>query len=147
MNLLANSDGNPVGGLQYHIVTSPANVVTYDATPLTALSNPFVTADLAAPFGHAPVAGATVNAAADGVTTWFKAASPDYSAFAAQAIGTYQFNLSVLGAGTYVFTPAGELLTYGGGEEINTFATPGRSCWRWCLSRVCRHCWLAGDCS
>ncbi|MCX6907388.1 MAG: hypothetical protein NTY01_05035 [Verrucomicrobia bacterium] len=125
LDLRVNTDGNPVGALQYHIITSPANEVTYGATPLTAKDNPFAATDLGAPFGHAPVAGATVNSAGDGVTTWFKSANPDYTAFPEQTIGTYEFNVSSLGIGTYVFTPVGELLSYGGGEEINTFATPG----------------------
>lgn len=123
MDLRANTDGNPVGGLEYYISTLPANVVTYGTTPLTALDNPFVAADLTG-LGQAPTAGATVNSDAAAHTIWFKSSSPDYSAFSDQSIGTYQFNVSTLGAGSYVFTPVGVLLTYGVGEEINTFATP-----------------------
>ena len=124
LDLRANTDGNPVGGLQYYITTSPANALTYGTTPLTTLNNPFVAADLTG-LGQAPTAGATVNSDSAANTIWFKASSPDYSAFGAQSIGTYEFDVSSLGIGTYVFTPVGVLLTYGGGEEINTFATPG----------------------
>ena len=120
MDLRANTDGNPVGGLQYYITTSPANVVTYGTTPLTALDNPFVTDDIM----EQPSSGTTVNSAAAADTIWYKNDPPDYSAFADQSIGTYQFNVSTLGIGSYVFTPVGVLLTYGVGEEINTFATP-----------------------
>lgn len=123
MDLRANTDGNPVGGLQYYIVTSPADAVTYGTTPLTALNNPFVAADMTG-LGQAPTAGATVNSDLAANTMWFKASSPDYSAFSDQSIGTYQFNVSSLAMGSYVFTPVGVLLTYGV-EEINTFATPG----------------------
>ncbi len=124
LDVRANTDGNPVGGLQYYIVTSPADAVTYGTTPLTTLNNPFVAADLTG-LGQPPTAGATVNSDSAANTIWFKSSSPDYSAFSDQSIGTYQFNISSLGMGTYVFTPVGVLLTYGSGEEINTFATPG----------------------
>ncbi|MFZ2641542.1 MAG: PEP-CTERM sorting domain-containing protein [Verrucomicrobiia bacterium] len=123
MDLRANTDGNPVGALQYYIVTSPANAVTYGTTPLTALNNPFVAADMTG-LGQPPTAGATVNSDFAANTVWFKASEPDYSAFSDQSIGTYQFNVSSLAMGSYVFTPVGTVLAYGS-VEINTFATPG----------------------
>lgn len=125
LDLRLNTDGNPVGALSYYITTSPANVVRYGVTPLTPLDNPFVAADLTDTSAHTPVAGAIVNSGADGVTTWYKPSTPDYPAFTAQSIATYQFDISTLGAGTYVFRPVGTLLAYGAGEEINNFETPG----------------------
>jgi hypothetical protein len=124
LDLRANSGGYTVGGLQYYITTSPANVVTYGATPLTPLDNPFVVADLTG-FGQAPAVGATVNSDAAANTTWYKASSPDYTAFSERSVGTYQFNVGSLGIGAYLFTPIGVLLTYGAGEEVTTFASPG----------------------
>ncbi|MBI5397274.1 MAG: PEP-CTERM sorting domain-containing protein [Verrucomicrobia bacterium] len=121
MDLRANTDGFAVGGLQYYLVTTPGNVVTYGATPLTALNNPFVAADLTG-FGQPPTAGATVNSALAGTTIWF--AGSDYAAFPEQSIGTYQFNVSSLGGGTYVFTPGGEELSNGNGDNP-AFASPG----------------------
>ncbi|MCX6907370.1 MAG: PEP-CTERM sorting domain-containing protein [Verrucomicrobia bacterium] len=125
LDLRANTDGNPVGCLQYYITTSPANVVKYDATtPLVALDNPFVAADLTG-YGSVPAAGATVNSDSAANTTWFKASAPDYNAFADQSIGRYKFNIGSLDVGaSVVFTPVGVLLSYGGGEEISTFASP-----------------------
>ncbi|MBI5819653.1 MAG: PEP-CTERM sorting domain-containing protein [Verrucomicrobia bacterium] len=123
MDLRANTDGNPVGALEYYIVTSPADAVTYGTTPLTALNNPFVAADMTG-LGQSPTAGATVNSVWAANTVWFKAGEPDYSAFSDQSIGTYQFNVSSLAMGSYVFTPVGTVLAYGS-VEINTFATPG----------------------
>lgn len=124
LDLRANTDGNPVAGLQNYIITSPSDAVTYGTTPLTALNNPFVAADITG-FGQAPTAGATVNSDMAANTLWYKSSSPDYSAFSDQSIGTYEFNISSLAMGTYVFTPVGFALTYGTGEEINVFATPG----------------------
>ena len=125
LDLRMNSSGYDVGALQYYITTTPANAMIYGATPLTAKSNPFVTADLTNGYGHAPTAAATVNSGSNGITKWFKTDFPDYPAFPEQTIATYQFDTSALGAGTYVLTPIGQLLSYGAGEEVSTFATPG----------------------
>jgi hypothetical protein len=121
LDLRANTDGFDVGGLQYYIVTSPGNAVTYGTTPLTALNNPLVEADLTG-FGQKPTAGATVNSALAGTTIWF--ADSDYAAFPEQSIGTYQFNISSLDPGTYVFTPDGAELSNSNGDNP-AFATPG----------------------
>jgi hypothetical protein len=69
--------------LEYYIVTSPANALTYGATPLTALNNPLQQEDLAG-FGRAPTAGATVNGRLAGTTLWWNNAG-DYSAFGLQS--------------------------------------------------------------
>lgn len=122
MDLRANTDGHAVSALQFSIATAPADVVTYGTTPLTALNNPFVAADLTG-FGQAPTAGSTVNDA--NWTVWWKS-SGDYSAFPEQSIGTYQFNVSSLSAGSYVFTLNNqELLNNTPGEDITTFAAFG----------------------
>lgn len=127
MDIRANTDGYKVQGLEYYIYTTPGDVVTYGTTPVTALNTPFVAADLTG-FGHAPTAGAHVIPSS--YTLWWNA-SGDYNAFGEQSIGTYQFNVSLLGAGTYVFTP--DFSDYGapGGQLSNsngdnpTFGTPG----------------------
>lgn len=121
MDLRANTDTHPVGALQYSISTS-AGAVTYGASPLTALNNPFSSTDLTG-FGQAPSAGSAVDNS--NWTVWWKG-SGDYAAFAEQAIGTYQFNVSSLSAGTYVFAFANqELLNNSPGEDITTFAPYG----------------------
>ena len=123
MDLRANTDTHNVYALQYGIATS-AGTVTYGATPLTALDNPFVAADLTG-LGQAPGVGTTVNAA--NWTVWWHGAG-DYAAFPEQSIGTYQFNTSALGAGIYVFTLSNqELLNDNPGEDLTDldFATPG----------------------
>jgi hypothetical protein len=124
MDLRANTDGHAVSALQFSIATAPADVVTYGTTPLTALNNPFVAADLTG-LGQAPTTGSTVNNAGSNWTVWWKG-SGDYSAFPEQSIGTYQFNVSSLSAGSYVFALNNqELLNNTPGEDITTFAAFG----------------------
>jgi len=118
LDLRGNTDGNPIGGWQYYFTTTPADALTFGATPITVLNNPFTASDLQA----APTAGATVKQVG-GTTAWFTF-GPDYSAFADNALATYQFNTSTLALGTYVFTPVGEELV-NSSATITTFASPG----------------------
>lgn len=123
MDLRANTDGHAVYALQYSVGTS-AGSVTYGATPLTALNNPFVQADLTNGNATLPAAGSAVSHS--NWTVWWTSDSTDRAAFPEQSIGTYQFNVSSLGAGTYVFSLANEeLLNNIPGEDITTFATSG----------------------
>lgn len=124
MDLRANTDGHKVSALQFSIATAPADVVTYGTTPLTALNNPFTATDLAG-LGQAPTAGSVVNNDGANWTVWWKN-SGDYDAFTEQSIGTYQFNVSSLSAGAYVFRLNNqELLNTTPGEDITTFAASG----------------------
>lgn len=121
MDLRADTDTHKVYALQYGIATS-AGVVTYGTTPVTALNSPFTEGDL--DDGQRPLVGSAVNAG--NWTVWWH--SVDYAAFPEQSIGTYQFNVNALGAGTYVFTLGSqELLNDNPGEDLTDadFATPG----------------------
>ncbi|MBI5685606.1 MAG: sugar transferase [Verrucomicrobia bacterium] len=124
LDLRADSDGHPVGGLYYYITTTPADALTYRAVaPLTALNDPFVAGDLDG-FGQAPVGGALVGGTHDGITNWYP--DDDYAAFTDRAIGTYYFNTSSLQPGSYVFTTEGaELINNTPGEDITEFGPPG----------------------
>lgn len=124
LDLRADTDGHPAGGLYYYITTSPADALTYRAVaPLVALNDPFVAGDLDG-FGQAPVGGALVNGSHNGITNWYP--DDDYPAFTDRAIGTYYFNTSSLQPGSYVFTPeAAELINNNPGEDITDFDPPG----------------------
>lgn len=123
MDLRANTAGHAVYALQFSIATS-AGTVTYGTTPLTALNSPFAAADLIG-LGQAPVAGSAVSAS--NWTVWWHSTG-DYAAFPEQSIGTYQLNISSLGAGSYVFSLGNqELLNDNPGEDLTDidFAAPG----------------------
>jgi hypothetical protein len=124
MDLRANTDGHATYALQFSIATTPGNVVTYGTTPLTALNSPFVAADLTG-LGQSPGAGSAVNDS--NWTVWWHSAG-DYAAFPEQSIGTFQFNVGSLGAGSYVFSLGNqELLNDNPGEDLTNadFAMPG----------------------
>lgn len=123
MDLRANTDTHKVYALQYSVGTS-AGSVTYGAASLTALNNPFVQVDLTNSNATLPAAGSAVNHS--NWTVWWTSTSADVAAFPEQSIGTYQFNVSSLGAGTYVFSLANEeMLNNDPGEDITTFAASG----------------------
>lgn len=119
LDLRAGTGGLALSGLQFHIQTTPVDAVTYGATPLAVLGNPFQTSDIFS----APSAGALVRQST-GTTAFFKESDGDYPAFADKVIGTYQINTLNLAPGTYVFAPVGEVLTSAVGE-VNEFAAPG----------------------
>lgn len=119
LDLRLDTDGHAVSGLQYYFITSPADALTFGATPLTALNDPFTGSDLFL----GPLTGDTVNQA-EGTTVWFKSGAGDYAAFAERAIATYEFDTAGLGLGSYVFTPVGEELS-NGSETITGFAAAG----------------------
>lgn len=118
LDLRVNTGGVPVSGLQYYLSTSPANALTFAATPLLALSAPFTPADLSS----GPTSGATVNQTG-AVTIWFKGGAGDYPAIGGNAIGRYSFNTSALSPGTYTITPFGQELTNMSGT-ITFFGIP-----------------------
>jgi hypothetical protein len=123
MDLRADTDSHNIYALQYGIATS-SGTVTYGVTPLTALNNPFVAADLTGN-GQAPGSGTVVNSG--NWTVWWHSAG-DFAPFAEQSLGTYQFNVSALLAGTYVFSLNNqELLNDVPGEDLTDvdFAPPG----------------------
>ncbi|HEY8666148.1 MAG TPA: hypothetical protein VIL86_05770 [Tepidisphaeraceae bacterium] len=118
VDLLFNSSGFTVSGLQYYISTNPAGVVNYTATPLTMLNNPFTASDVSSQ----PAANATVQQTG-GTTALFKSTAGDYPAVN-NAIVTYHINTSTLTAGnTVIFTPTGQEMTNANGT-ITNFATP-----------------------
>lgn len=117
LGLRLNTDGNLISGVQYCIETTPASALTYGATPLTVLNNPFPSGDLQL----SPSSGATVGSSA--ITAFFSF-SQTYAAFSDNAIANYSFNTASLGVGTYVFTPVGQSLTTDS-TEITTFNSPG----------------------
>jgi len=118
VDLLFNSSGFTVSGLQYYISTNPAGVVNYTATPLTMLNNPFTASDVSSQ----PAANATVQQTG-GPTALFKSTAGDYPAVN-NAIVTYHINTSTLTAGnTVIFTPTGQEMTNANGT-ITNFATP-----------------------
>ena len=117
LDLILNTDGNPVSGFMYHIDTSPVGLF-YGATPLTALNNPFMSGDVF----QEPAPGAMVNQG-QGTTTLFKSSPGDYAAFN-NAIIRHQFNTASLAPGTYVFNPIAQEFTNANGS-ILTFGAPG----------------------
>jgi hypothetical protein len=121
-----DSGGNPVSTLQYWFYTTPANAVTFGATPVTALNNPLTTTDLNN--GYAPSAGATLNSTS-GWTIW--SVSTNNVAFI-NNIATYEIKTLTLPAGEYVFSfghapgTDDEYLGWSGGNlYVNDFAAPG----------------------
>ena len=106
LDLRVNTDGNAVSGFQYYLRTTPANALSYAATPLTALSNPFQPSEVVL----SPAAG-TVVRQSGGTSAFFKSTAGDYPAFSDNAIATYQFNTATLAPGTYIFTAVGEELS------------------------------------
>lgn len=126
LDLGVNTDGNAVSGLQFYLQTTPANALSYSATPLSLSNSPFKYydfggGDIVTDAQTAIAAGATVNASAKEVL--FKSSAGDYGAFSGK-IGTMEFNTVSLPNGTYTFTPVGTELTKTG-TTISTFATPG----------------------
>jgi hypothetical protein len=119
LDLLVDTDGHDVSGLQYYFITAPADTLTFDATPLIALDDPFSSADLF----FSPSAGGTVNQA-QGTTVWFKSSAGDYGPLVDNAVARYAFNTAPLSYGTYVFHPIGEELS-NGSEVLASFAAPG----------------------
>ncbi len=119
LDLVADTGGLPVSGLQYYFVTSPANTLRFSTTPVVALFTPFTTSDLFA----VPASGALVNRAG-ATTVWFKASAGDYAPFSGNAIGKYTFNTSLLPPGAYIITPVGEELS-NTNTTASVFGSPG----------------------
>ena len=120
LDVVFNTGGNNVSGIQFWIETSPPGAVTYSSlTPVLVLSNPFVDADL----GLTPTGGAIVSQ--NTKTSFFKQNPPSsaYPAFSANAIARIRVNTGILGAGQFVFTPVGEEITTET-QSITTFAPP-----------------------
>ena len=122
LDIRLNTDSYLASGIQFYISTTPADALTYGATPFTVLNNPFTSGDL----GLAPSGGSTVNSGNQ--SAFFKGGSPDYPAFSTNAIATLQFNTASLAGGTYVFTPVGVEFTGstsgGAPVDLTTFASP-----------------------
>ena len=118
LDLRLDTGGQPISGLQFYLIATPASLLSFGATPLTTLGDPFTANDVFS----APVAGAAANQ--NGATTvLFKASAGDYPAFANNAIVRFTFNTSQLAPGTYVFTPVGQELT-NATSTVTRFASP-----------------------
>ena len=118
LDLRLDTGGQPISGLQFYVLATPANLLSFGATPLTTLGDPFTANDVFS----APAPGAAVNQ--NGSTTvLFKLSPGGYPAFANNAIVRFTLNTSLLGAGTYVFTPVGQELTNANGT-VTQFAPP-----------------------
>ena len=118
LDLRLDTGGQPISGLQFYVIATPASLLSFGPTPLTTLGDPFTANDVFS----APAPGAAVNQ--NGSTTvLFKASAGDYPAFANNAIVRFTFNTSQLDLGTYVFTPIGQELTNANGT-VTRFAPP-----------------------
>lgn len=115
LRLWANTDGQAVSGLQYHLELD-GGAATYAAAP-TALGTPFTTNDLMA----GPVAGDSVSL--NSTTAWFKMSNPDYAAFSGP-VASYSINTGSLAPGQYTFRAVGEEFT-NAASDITTFGSAG----------------------
>lgn len=124
LDLRLSTDGLSASGVQLVITTSPAGSVSYaGSNPITALSNPFVPADLSNSSG--PVAGEVIEADPEGRTVFFKSQGTDYAPFSDNAIATYQIDTSSLAIGMYTFTPVLEEFIFDqGNSSITDFDAP-----------------------
>ena len=118
LDLRLDTDGNPAGGLQFNIATTPAETVSFAAPSVTPLNSPFTAADVE----KAPLQGAICGRVE--ATTIFFAQAGDYAPFVDRSISTLKFNTSSLPAGSYTFFPRGEEFIFGN-TTITTFGSPG----------------------
>ncbi|MGB8169543.1 MAG: hypothetical protein WCF18_18730 [Chthoniobacteraceae bacterium] len=118
LDLKLDTGGDPVSGLQFYL-TSNDPTVHFGLTPVVALNQPFIDADILI----APNSGSLVNQS-QGTSVLFKADPGDYPAFASRAILSFTFDTSTLPAGDYLFTPVGQELTFTGTTRT-AFAAPG----------------------
>ncbi|MCX7824079.1 MAG: PEP-CTERM sorting domain-containing protein [Verrucomicrobiae bacterium] len=120
LDLIYNSDGNTISLLTYWVsLTGTPGTVTYGATPVTGLGSAtqaWQDADLLL----GPSSGAPLTT----WTYWGKAVG-EYAATSTQHVVRLQFNTSLLGEGSYWFTPIGEEAANDSIQYGPPFASPG----------------------
>ncbi len=120
LQLQLDTDGIDVSALEFSIGTSAstASQILYGSTPVSALSNPFTSGDVAS----APQPGSTVDST--NLTTFTKGSEGDYPAFSRQSIAVFQFDISSLAIGQqYTLTPIGSEIG-GADSQTSIFAPP-----------------------